>query len=482
MQISITLTQDSDKSYLASDLGFLLHKNPFNSHSKDLKFGKAHVLYPSVSDEECTACLFVDIDSIDLVRNYQGPKSRRELKQYVNDRPYVVNSFATVAISRVFGTALGGTCNKKPELAARKLPLSVKIPVLPSRGGSQLIHELFEPLGYEVESEQFIFDEDLEQWGNSPYFDVSLSGEFTLSELLKHLYVLIPVLDDEKHYWVSEDEIDKLLRHGSDWVPKHPQKYTIVSRYLKKQGSLRRQALKKLDVEEDQVIGIQDDDVAVIDDVDILAQKGEAKLEKPMRLNDLRIEKILEAIRGGDISSVIDFGCGEGRYLKEYLKLPQLKKVTGIEVSPGELLKAEQRLRIDRLPERVRDKLELLQGSLTYFDRRTQGYDLATCIEVIEHIDEERLGAFKASLFGYAAPRSIIITTPNLEYNVLFEGMPKGKLRHSDHRFELDRPTFKKWSEEAAKEYGYSVEFGSIGEEHLKFGAPTQLALFRKHD
>ena len=143
MQISITLTQDSDKSYLASDLGFLLHKNPFNSHSKDLKFGKAHVLYPSVSDEECTACLFVDIDSIDLVRNYQGPKSRRELKQYVNDRPYVVNSFATVAISRVFGTALGGTCNKKPELAARKLPLSVKIPVLPSRGGSQLIHELF---------------------------------------------------------------------------------------------------------------------------------------------------------------------------------------------------------------------------------------------------------------------------------------------------------------------------------------------------
>jgi len=481
MQLSITLTQDSDRSYLASDLGFLLHKNPHNSHKKDLKFGIAHVLYPTATDEECTACLYVDIDSIDLVRNYQGPSSRRELKQYVNDRPYAVNSFLTVAISRVFGTALGGTCNKKPELAARKLPLSVEIPVLPSRGGSQLVAELFEPLGYSVNATQFVFDEELEEWGNSPYCKVTLNGEFTLSELLKHLYILIPVLDDEKHYWVGEDEIEKLLRHGSKWVPEHPSKHMIVSRYLKKQGSLKKQALKQLEVNEDEVAEIQDNDIALIDDAEVVAQKGEAKLEKSLKLNDLRIKKIIETIQTKDVSNVIDFGCGEGRYLREYLKQPKLKRVTGIEVSPRELLKAEQRLRVDRLPERVRDKLQLLQGSLTYFDKRTKGFDLATCIEVIEHIDEERLDAFKASLFGYASPRNVIITTPNIEYNVLFENMPVGKLRHADHRFEWDRATFTKWCEDVASEFSYSVEFDYIGEENSTHGAPTQMAVFQKY-
>lgn len=480
MQLSITLAQDSDKSYLASDLGFLLHKNPHNAYQKDLKFGVAHVLYPLVTDKKCTMCLYVDIDSIELVRNYQGPSSRRELKQYVNDRPYAINSFFTVAISRVFGTALGGTCNKKPELAAQKLPFSVEIPVLPSRGGGKLISELFEPLGYTVNSNQFAFDDGLTEWGNSPYHSVSLSAELTLSELLKHLYILIPVLDDEKHYWVGEDEIEKLLRHGNDWIPEHPSKHKIVSRYLKKQNSLSKQALKQLEVDEDRVKYIQDNDAAVINDSELLASKNEAKLEKSIRLNDLRIDKVITVIKKKDVSSVLDFGCGEGRYVKEYLKLPQLSKVTGVDVSPSELLKAEQRLRVDRLPERVRDKLQLFQGSLTYFDKRTKGFDLATCIEVIEHIDEERLDAFKASLFGYAEPRCIVITTPNVEYNTLFENMPTGTLRHGDHRFEWDRETFRQWCNDVANDFEYSVEFDSIGEENTQYGAPTQMAIFQK--
>ena len=264
-------------------------------------------------------------------------------------------------------------------------------------------------------------------------------------------------------------------------MPEHPNKHMIVSRYLKKQGSLRKQALKQLEVSEDQVAAIQSNDVTVNDDAEIVAQKGEAKLEKSLKLNDLRIKKIIETVKAKDVSTVIDFGCGEGRYLKEYLKQPQLKQVTGVEVSPGELLKAEQRLRVDRLPERVRDKLKLIQGSLTYLDKRTKGFDLATCIEVIEHIDEERLDAFKASLFGYAAPRNVIITTPNIEYNALFENMPIGKLRHTDHRFEWDRATFEKWCLETASEFGYSVEYDTIGKEDPKLGAPTQMAVFVKH-
>jgi len=480
MQLSITLTQDPNKSYLATDLGFLLHKNPNNPYKKDLKFGIAHVFYPTVTDEECTACLYVDIDSIDLVRNYQGPNSRRELKQYVNDRPYAVNSFLTVAMSRIFGTALAGTCNQKEALVTRKLPFSIEIPVLPSRGGSQLITELFEPLGYTVEATPLVYDEAITEWGNSPYYKVKLKGEFLLADLLKHLYILIPVLDDEKHYWVGEDEVEKLIRHGSDWVSEHPNKHLIVSRYLKKQGNLRKQALKQLALNEEDVSEIQNNEVNPTDDAEVVAQKGEAKLEKALRLNDLRIKKIVETIQEKDVSSIIDFGCGEGRYLREYLKLGKLKQVTGVEVSPGELLKAEQRLRIDRLPEKISDKLQLLQGSLTYFDKRTKGYDLATCIEVIEHIDEERLDAFKASLFAYASPRNVIITTPNVEYNRLFENMSEGKLRHSDHRFEWDRATFIKWCEDIASQFSYSVKFDGIGHEDPELGAPTQMASFQK--
>lgn len=480
MQLSITLHQDQEKSFKASDLGFLLHKNPFNTHNKELKFGTAHVLYPSTSDEECTACLYVEIDPIDLVRNYQAPNSRRELKQYVNDRPYVANSFLTVALSRVFGTALGGTCNKKPELVAKTLPLSVEVPVLPSRGGVGLINELFEPLGYEVHAERHAFDAEMSQWGDSPYYKINLKKQIKLSELLQHLYVLIPVLDDEKHYWVSEDEIEKLLRHGSDWIPDHPQKYLIVSRYLKKQGSLRRKALEQLEVEESMVEAVQSEDVSKIDDEEGHSQRGEASLEKPMKLNDIRIEKVVNIVRSSEVKSVIDFGCGEGKFLKEYLKIPSLKRIVGIDVSPGELLKAEQRLRLDRLPERSREKLELIQGSLTYFDRRTQGFDLATCIEVIEHIDEERLSAFEESLFGYASPKHVVITTPNLEYNALFENLAKGSFRHPDHRFEWDRATFKRWSKEVAKKYNYKVEIDSIGIVNESYGAPTQMAFFVK--
>ncbi len=482
MQFSITLKQDAEKSYSASDLGFLLHKNPHNHHVKDIKLGVARVLYPEVSDDSCTACLHVDIDSINLVRNYQGPANRHTLKQYVNDRPYAANSFLTVAISRVLGTALGGTCNKKPELAAKALPLTVDIPVLPTRGGSQLISELFEPLGYVVKSTPLVFDTELESWGNSPYCQVTLSGTLTLSELLKHLYILIPVLDDEKHYWVDEDEIEKLIRHGGEWVSNHPAKHLIVSRYLKKQGYLKKQALDILDINESVVSELQKNDGSLLDDVEAKAQYGEAKLEKPIRLNDLRIQKVVEAIRLKDVTSIIDFGCGEGRYLREFLKQPKLKRVTGIEVSTSELLKAEKLLKTDRLPEQARDKLKLLQGSLTYFDKRTQGYDFATCIEVIEHIDEERLDAFKSSVFGFAAPRYVMLSTPNAEYNVLFETLESGEIRHTDHRFEWDRATFRKWCREICDEYGYTAVFDFIGEEHKEHGGPTQMALFEKDE
>ncbi len=478
MLMSITLKQEQNKSYKASDLGYLLHKNPSRVHDFKLSFGNAYVFYPESSDEKCVATIYSELDGIDIVRNYKGPKgTSKQLKQYVNDRPYSVNSFFSVAISRLFGSALNGTCKKQPGLVTKVLSFQVDIPVLPSRGGETLIRKLFEPIGYELVIEQHEFDENLPEWGASPYFKVSLKSTQTLSDLLRHLYVLIPVLDNGKHYWVGFDEVDKLTSKGQDWIPNHPEKNLIVARYLKKQSSLTRKALAEFEVS---VAEVEQEQLKTEElDQETKAQISEDKLEKKVRLNDLRIQKVVETIQKLDVSKVVDLGCGEGKYLKEYLKIRKLSQITGVEVASATLEKAEQRLKVERLPEKVREKLALLQGSLTYKDERLKNQDLATCIEVIEHIDEDRLDAFQESIFGFAKPKYVIITTPNVEFNATFEDMPAGKFRHSDHRFEWDRKTFEKWCHDLCENYGYEVSFDTIGEVHAELGAPTQMALFR---
>ncbi len=480
MLMSITLEKTENRNYKASDLGFLLHKHPESVHEFNLSFGKAHVFYPQASDKECTAVLHAELDGIDMVKNFRIPKgSSRQLKQYVNDRPYSVNSFFTVALSNIYRTALNGACKKQPELVKQALPLTVNLPVLPSKGGESLIRQLFEPLGYEIDLNQHAFDEQRPEWGNSPYFNVTLKNTTLLSEILTHLYVLIPVLDNDKHYWVGFDEVDKLIKNGKHWIPKHPHKNIIVARYLKKQSSLTRKALAEFELEASELDNMEETTIDETQEHYGQSQASEDKLEKKVRLNDLRIQKIIETIGELDVNNITDFGCGEGKYLKEYLKIAKLNKITGIEVSTSVLDKAEQRLKIERLPEKTRNKLFLLQGSLTYKDSRLKNIDLATCIEVIEHIDEDRLDAFAESLFGFSKPRYAIVTTPNVEFNATFENLPAGKFRHNDHRFEWDRKTFHNWCQNIGKKYGYAICFDEIGATHPKFGAPTQMALFK---
>ena len=166
----------------ATDLGFLLHKNPDRFQSYDLSFGKAHVFYPEASAERCQACLLLDVDPVGMVRG----KGQGEglLDQYVNDRPYVASSFLSVAISQVFGSALQGRCKDRPELAATSLPLEARLDVLPVRGGERFLQSVFEPLGYAVEAVRHPLDERFPEWGESPYFSVTISKLTTLSDLL----------------------------------------------------------------------------------------------------------------------------------------------------------------------------------------------------------------------------------------------------------------------------------------------------------
>lgn len=455
----------------ATDLGYLLHKNPARLQSFALPFGQAHIFYPEAGQERCTAALLLEVDPVGLVRNHQGPAGEgHALEQYVNDRPYVASSFLSVAIARVLGSALAGRCKERPELADIRWPLRAKLEVLPCRGGEGLLRCLFEPLGYRVTAQGYALDAQFPDWGASPYFSVTLEITARLSELLTHLYVLVPVLDDEKHYWIGDDEVEKLLRHGGAWLAAHPERERIVNRYLKHQRRLTRQALARL-VEEDQ----PDPDA-----LEAAHALEEERVEERIGLNEQRLGAVVAALQGCGAKRVLDLGCGEGRLLRALLQKKGFEEIVGLDVSHRALEIARDRLRWDQMPDRQKERIRLIHGSLTYRDRRLEGYDAAAVVEVIEHLDPARLAAFERVLFELVRPATVVITTPNAEYNVRFEYLPAGRFRHRDHRFEWTRAEFQSWAHQVAQRSGYAVRFLPVGPEDPAVGAPTQMGIFNR--
>jgi 3' terminal RNA ribose 2'-O-methyltransferase Hen1 len=453
----------------ATDLGHLLHKNPARAQSFELSFGTAHVFYPEASDELCIAALFVEIDPIGLVRGKDGSGGSFALQQYVNDRPYAASSFLSVAIAQVFGTALGGRSKNHQALAETPLPLVATVPALPARGGDALVRDLFEPLGYAVTLARGPLDARFPEWGESPYVALTLEATVRLRDLLSHLYVLIPVLDNDKHYWVGSDEVEKLLRHAGDWLPAHPHRETIVSRYLARQRSLARDALARLA-----------DEVEGADEAQEEHAREEEQMERVISLHEQRHGAVLAVLRDSGARAVVDLGCGEGRLLAALLKAGQFQHIVGMDVSYRTLERASDRLHLDTMSELQRARIELMHGSLTYRDRRLAGFDAATVVEVIEHLDPGRLAAFERVLFEFTRPATAIVTTPNAEFNVTWESLPAGSMRHRDHRFEWSRAEFAAWAKRMAEQFGYGVRFLPIGPEHPEHGPPTQMAVFSR--
>ena len=466
MLLTITTTHQP-----ANELGFLLHKNPARLHSFALPFGEAHVFYPEANTEQCTAALLLDVDPVGLVRNRRGPAGEGgTLEQYVNDRPYVASSFLSVAISRVLGSALGGRSKDRPELATTAIPLHAKISVLPCRGGERFLRRLFEPLGYTVTAQRHPLDEVFPEWGESQYYTVELSGEVRLQDLLTHIYVLVPVLDNEKHYWVGDDEVEKLLRHGSAWLPSHPEKEEITKRYLKYRRDLAKDALARL----------VDEESPGVDVVEVVHNGEEEAVERTLNLNEQRLNSVVAALKSVNAKRVLDLGCGEGKLLRVLLDDRAFEEIVGVDVSHRALQIAHERLRVERLPARQRERIKLMHGSLMYRDQRLSGFDAAAVVEVIEHLDQPRLAAFERVLFEFARPDAVVLTTPNVEYNVRFETLPPGMFRHKDHRFEWTRAQFMAWAQKLGEVYGYAVRFLAVGPEDIAVGAPTQMGIFEK--
>lgn len=464
MQLELTLLANSDADFSARDLGFLLHKHPDHLHTRDTAAGEVFIFYPQVGDERTTACLFLDMDPVGLVRG-RNRNADGLLTQYVNDRPYVANSFLSVALSRTLGQSLSGKSKERQVLADRTLTFEARVTPVSAAGGSAMIEALFEPLGYQVQADALTDDEDV----GRGLFDLRISGEVRLRDLLAHIYVLVPVLDNAKHYWVDRDEIDKLLSKGEGWLADHPEKELITKRALKHRRALANMALARLA----ESIEPEEDDA----EENATREEREEKLEKPIRLHELRLDSVASVLKDKGARSVIDLGCGEGKLLRRLVKERGFDRIVGVDTSINALNRAAERLYLDRAGEALRQRLSLQMGSLTYGDRRWQGFDAATLVEVIEHIDPARLSSLELSLFADARPRLIVITTPNREYNALFENMPEGGFRHPDHRFEWTRAEFRNWCERVSVEHGYAASFQLLGPEDETHGAPSQMCV-----
>ncbi|NYG57837.1 3' terminal RNA ribose 2'-O-methyltransferase Hen1 [Nocardioides daedukensis] len=466
MLLTVTTTHQP-----ATDLGYLLHKHPDRVQEFKQSFGTVTVFYPESTDERCTVALILDVDPVRLARSRGKNAPDFSLAQYVNDRSYAASSLLGVAMADVFSTARSGRCDSRQDLADSAIPLEISVPVLPCRGGPEIAHRLFEPLGWTVEAEPIPLDDAFADWGDSRYVRLHLIGVVRLADALNQLHVLLPVLDESKHYWQGPDEVDKLMRSGEGWLATHPEAKLITRRYLGRSGGLTRVALARL-------AELGDDVEEAIDPAE--DEEALQPVEKRVPLNAQRHDAVHQVLLELGARSVIDMGCGPGHFLDRLIKTASFSRIAGSDVSTRSLQYAARRLHVDRMSERQAERVQLFQGALTYEDERYAGFDAAVLMEVVEHVDPPRLEALERVVFGATKPGAVIVTTPNGEYNVLYEGLVG--MRHPDHRFEWTRAEFAHWSDHVASTYSYAVERRGIGDLDDTLGTPTQMAIFTRKE
>lgn len=477
MLLTVTTTHEP-----ATDLGYLLVKHPDRVHEFELPHGRTYVFFPEATAQRCTAALVVEIDPSRLGRVGRDPEGFT-LGRFVNDRPYAASSLLATALNRAFRSAMRGESRERRELAGTAIPLTVRIPALRCRGGAGLAARLLEPLGWRVQATPVPLDPTRPEWGDSLYVDVTLTGTLRLADALNQLYVLLPVFDDAKHYWVSPAEVDKLIRAGGGWLAGHPERGLITHRNLAHRRALAREASARLDALQ------AAEDLADADTVEGPAAVTDEEAELPAAvvrapLAEQRRRAVLAELRGCGAARVLDLGCGSGALLADLLADQRFTRIVGVDISPQALRQAERLLCLERVPERQRGRVSLLQSALTYADDRLVGFDAAVLMEVVEHIDPPRLPALAAAVFGHARPSTVVVTTPNVEYNVHYglSGPETGvaRMRHHDHRFEWTRAEFSAWCEQVALRYGYAVRVTGVGEADPELGCPTQLAVFTR--
>ncbi|PYF06198.1 3' terminal RNA ribose 2'-O-methyltransferase Hen1 [Ureibacillus chungkukjangi] len=433
-------------------ISYLLAKNPNNLYERRVSGHLVRMFFSQFSEEEVEVTFFVTPDPIELSRNNSKVY---DITSYINDREFVVSSIFCTFLRTALGTALNGKPVEEYEpWVNHPFPLEFSFGPVASQLTDQDIQSLFQPLGYAVEITYGEADYNMDFKSKSSARFITLKGSTTLQMGLRQLFVLIPVLDNYKHYYIDEQEVEKIVRYGEGWLDKHPKREFILRqalRFKEVYGQFENQHTKK-----------------------------ENESSPKLRLNDLRYDKIVGKVNQlKRKETVVDLGSGEGKLSEKLGFIDGVKEILAVEPSESATLKA-----LKRFEKAAQDKNFVkprqIFGSLFYYDERLKGKDVLILCEVIEHIDEYRLPKIIQTILQDYRPRTLIITTPNQEYNEVY-GMG-GDYRHPDHRFEWTREEFQTWCKTQNENHEYNIAFDGIGEEHELHGYPTQMCLFTRKE
>ena len=200
-----------------------------------------------------------------------------------------------------------------------------------------------------------------------------------------------------------------------------------------------------------------------------------------LTLNEQRLAAVTRVVLATDSKRILDIGCGEGKLMERLLAEPSIEQVVGLDASLPVIERASLRLGLNEaVTNEQRRRVSLVHDDLTSPAAHLVGFDAAVAVEVIEHLEADRLTAFEIAIFERAAPRLVVVTTPNREYNVHIELLQADGLRHQDHRFEWTRAEFAQWTKKVAAHRQYEVTVSGIGDDRGQSGAPTQMAVFQR--
>lgn len=304
--------------------------------------------------------------------------------------------------------------------------IEARIAALWSPVGDAILRRMFEPLGYAVEAPPIPIDTARPHLGWSGFRTLVLTGTHRPADVVSHLRVILPLADPRPRAERLAGAAE-LWEEGRRWLETHPSRELIERNLLGRSGA-----------------------------------RG---------LHGLRHDTVLAALRESGARRVLDLGCGTGALLRQLLAEPQFEEVTGMEVVLADLAVAKS-----ELPAGGRGRV--MHGSLAYRDARLAGYDAAALVEVIEHMDPARLAACEGVVWETARPATVVVTTPNAEYNTLFSDTRR--TRHPDHRFEWTRAEFRAWGDGVASRHGYAVRYAPAGPEDPNVGPVTQMAIFSR--
>jgi 3' terminal RNA ribose 2'-O-methyltransferase Hen1 len=457
----------------ATDIGYVLRKRPGRLLRFDRNKNTIGVLmyWPRVEDDLCQFAMQLDIDPLDMSPRRPGAIAASNLFDYVNDRPYATSRLMGSAIAWFLREALYDRPlpeGAPDDVRERVFDLEARIFAFEERG---LAKDAFEALGYETDVTPHVLDDEHPSWGLSPYADVRVRKNETVTELLQHLHVMLSALPKpSKNESATKEVAERLLRVSGTWLADHPMRNKLVWRYLSYDRALASDVMDKLacTTSEDTA-----SDGATSDD----ATDAEPKA-KHVPLHTQVLDTVSAIIRESGCTSVLDAGCGDGKLVRLLLGIEQVERIGAADVSATSLRRLQSKL-TERRRTAMPDNLDVFQASVTMSDDRLRGYDAICAIEVVEHIDPRRIRDLERVVFEESGASLIVVTTPNREYNRVY-GIPSDLLRHPDHRFEWTRDEFARWVTHVCETYGYTSDMRGVGEVDEAAGQPTLVATFRK--